>query len=273
MPDSPQSRQIGRMTFLLSALLVALLCAAALHLLRSHAESKRAVFAVGYGMVLLGVFWTRSLERRLTDAGLPRWIFWPYFLVVFTGCLGAHVLKFTNSLETLALFLLLQLPAALFPSKPAGAESSPAGALLQPTFSLFAWIRNKWTRDVAPLSAFEFAVFVLLIAGLLQVLHLLRGDFRVTAHAREIRAALDAGSGLLCVLWVFSARGRLQALGLMRWTLELCFIVLAVCLLPLTLRAISFPVALAIFISLQVPAVLLRRESNPENVLPVDRDS
>jgi hypothetical protein len=241
-----------------------------MHLLRSHAESKRALFAVGYGLILLGVFWTRSLERRLADAGLPRWIFWPYFLAVFTGCLGAHVLKFTNSLETLALFLLLQLPAALFPSKPAGVDTLPPNALLKQTFSLFAWIRNRWTRDVTPLSAFEFAVFVLLIAGLLQVLHLLRGDFRVTAHAEEIRAALDAGSGLLGVLWVLSARGRLQALGLMRWTLELCCIVLAVCLLPLTLRAISFPVALAIFISLQVPAVLLRIESSPENIPPTD---
>jgi hypothetical protein len=273
LTNSPLSKQIGRITFLFSALLVAVLCGVALHLLRSHAESRRAVFCVGYGLILLGVFWTRSLERRLADAGLPRWIFWPYFLVVFTGCLGAHVLKFTNSLETLALFLLLQLPAALFPSKSAGAETLPTGALLKQTFSAFAWIRNRWTRDVAPLSAFEFTVFVLLIAGLLQVLHLLRGDFRVTSHAGEIRAALDVGSGLLGVLWVFSARGRLQALGLMRWTLELCFIVLAICLLPLTLRAISFPVALAIFVSLQVPAVLLRRESPPENVLPPDGDS
>jgi hypothetical protein len=254
-------------------LLVAFLCGTAQHLLRSHAESKRALFAVGYGLILLGVFWTRSLERRLADAGLPRWIFWPYFLAVFTGCLGAHVLKFTNSLETLALFLLLQLPAALFPSKPVGAESLPPDALMKQTFSLLAWIRNRWTRDVAPLSPFEFSVFVLLIAGLLQVLHLLRGDFRVTAHAEEIRAALDAGSGLLGVLWVLSARGRLQALGLMRWTLELCFIVFAICMLPLTLRAISFPVALAIFISLQVPAVLLRIESSPENIPPTDRVS
>jgi hypothetical protein len=273
LPNSPLSKQIGRITFLFSALLVAFLCGAALHLLRSHAESKRALFCVGYGLVLLGVFWTRSLERRLADAGLPRWIFWPYFLVVFTGCLGAHLLKFTNSLETLALFLLLQLPAALFPSRPAEAESLPQNALLKQTFPLFAWIRNKWTRNMAPLSQFEFAVFVLLIAGLLQVLHLLRGDFRVTAHAGEIRAALDAGSVLLGVLWVFSARGRLDALGLMRWTLELCFVVLAICLLPLTLRAISFPVALAIFVSLQVPAVLLRRESTPENALPPDTDS
>jgi hypothetical protein len=273
LSNSPLSKQFGRISFLFSALLVAFLCGTALHLLRSHAESKRALFAVGYGMVLLGVFWTRSLERRLADGGLPRWIFWPYFLAVFTGCLGAHVLKFTNSRETLALFLLLQLPAALFPSKPAGAESSPSGALLKQTSSQFAWIRNKWTRNVAPLSQFEFAVFVLLIAGLLQILHLLRGDFRVTAHAREVRAALDAGSGLLGVLWVLSARGRLQALGLMRWTLELCFIVLAICVLPLALRAISFPVALAVFISLQVPAVLLRRESAPENVSPPDTDS
>jgi len=159
LPGSALSKQIGRITFLLSCVLVAGLSGAALRLLQAHAESRRAWMAVGYCLILLGVFWIRSLERRLADAGLPRWSFWPYFLIVFTGCLAAHGLKVATSPETLGLFLLLQLPAVLFESKSAPAELSPEGVKLP----------VKPARPVAPLGAFEFAVFVLLIAGLWQV--------------------------------------------------------------------------------------------------------
>src|ERR1039458_4996287 len=251
LPNSTLYKQFGRITFLLSCLLVAGLSGAALRLLQAHAESRRAWMAVGYCLVLLGVFWIRSLERRLADAGLPRWSFWPYFLIVFTGCLAAHGLKVATSQETLVLFLLLQLPAVLFESKSAPAELSPEGVKLP----------VKPARPVAPLGAFEFAVFVLLIAGLWLVLHLLRGDVSGMAHSRNWRYALDAGSWLLCVPWFFSVRGRLKALGRMRWTAILCTIVLISCLLLFYFRVISFPQAIVLFIVLQIPMIILRRES------------
>jgi hypothetical protein len=259
-------KQTGRLVFLFSSVFVAALCGVALYLLRAHAGSHRAMAAVGYGFVILGVFWLRSLESRLMDTGAPRWCFWPYFLVVFTGCLAAYGLKVTNGPETLGLFLILQLPLASWPGKRAEARSlreSGRFPALRPT---------KDSRGVTPLGAFEFAVYVVLTAGLWYVLHLLRGDVSGMAMARNFRYALDAGSGLICVLWIFSVRGRLKALGRTRWTLVFCSIVLILCSLLFALRVISFPHALLLFLALQIPAVLIRRESIPARFLPVDTD-
>jgi hypothetical protein len=245
---------------------VAVLCGVALYLLHAHAESHRALLAVAYGFVILGVFWLRSLESRLMDTGAPRWCFWLHFLIVFTGCLAAHGLKITNSLETLALFLVLQLPLAFWPGKKAQTGLLPENA------SLSASRPRKPSRRVTPLGAFEFAVYLLLIAGLWYVLHLLRGDVSGMAMAQNLRHALDAGSGLLCVLWIFSARGRLKALGRTRWTMVFCSIVLIPCSLLFALRVISFSHALFLFVALQIPVVLIRRESIPARFLPVDTD-
>ncbi len=263
MPNSTLYKQLGRITYLLSCLLVAGVSGAALRLLQAHAESRRAWMAVGYCLILLGVFWIRSLERRLADAGLPRWTFWPYFLIVFTGCLAARGLKVATSPETLGLFLLLQLPAVLFESKSAPGELSPEGVKFP----------AKPARPVAPYSALEFTVFVLLIAGLWHVLHLLRGDVGGMAHSRAWRYALDAGSWLLCLPWYFSVRGRLKALGRMRWTMVFCATVFISGLLLFYFRVISFPWAIVLFVVLQLPAVLLRREWISARFFPEDWDS
>jgi len=263
LPDSILKKQFGRITFLLSCVLVTGVSGAAQRLLQAHAESRRAWMAVGYCLILLGVFWIRSLERRLADAGLPHWSFWPYFLVVFTGCLAAYGFMRATNQVTLGLFLLLQLPAVLFESKSAPGELSPEGVKLP----------AKPVRPVATLSALEFAIFLMLIAGLWHVLHLLRGDVGGMAHARAWRYALDAGSWLLCVPWFFSVRGRLKALGRMRWTMVFCATVFISGLLLFYFRVISFPWAIVLFVVLQLPAVLLRREWISARFFPEDSDS
>lgn len=258
---------MGRIRFLLSLALIAVLGGGVLRLWRPHAGNPRATMLLEYCLVLLGVFWIRSLERRLRDAGLPRWCFWPYFLIVFTACFAAHALRFANSPRTLALFFLLQLPAILFQSAPA-----PAG-LLPPGAQAAASHKNKPARPVAPLGAVEFAIYLLLIAGLWHVLHLLRGDVGGMDHSRALKLALDAASGLLLLPWFFSVRGRLKSLGRARWTMVFCAAVLVVCLLPLAFRLLSFPLAIALFVALQIPAIFLRREAISARFFPVDKDS
>jgi hypothetical protein len=267
MSNSTLSKQMGRVTFLLSSVLVAVLCGGAFYLLRTHAENRHLLLAAAYGLVVLGVFWLRSLERRLMDMGWPRWCFWPCFLTIFTACFGAHVLKIVDGPEILALFIALQIPLAVWPGIPAPSELLAEGA------NLSASQTSKPARKVTPIDAFEFAVYVLLIAGLLHVLHLLRIDVSGMAHSRALKLAIDAGSGLLCVLWIFSARGRLKALGQMRWTLVFCSVVLIPYLLLFALRVINFPHALVLFVALQIPAVLIRRESTVARFFPVDKDS
>jgi hypothetical protein len=128
--------------------------------------------------------------------------------------------------------------------------------------------KNQSDRKITPLGAFEFSAYLLLIVGLWEVLHLLRGDVGGMSASRALKFALDAGSGFICVLWIFSVRGRLKSLGLMRWYLGFCFIVLAACLLLLALRVISFPLTLVLFVALQIPVVFIRRGS-----IKVDLDS
>jgi len=268
LPNSTLNKQIGRITFLLSSLLVVVLCGVARKMLHAHSDSHRVFSAVGYSMVLLGVFWTRALDSRLRDAGLPRWSFWPYFLIVFTCCLGANALKFTNTLETLALFLVLQLPALLLPPKAQPAESTSQAANAEEPAKPAA--SHKTARPVTPLGAIEFAVYLLLIAGLLFVFHLLRGDLAGLALPRVLRYALDALSTLLCVPWIFCVRGRLNRLGLMRWSPIYCVFVLIASVVPFALHLLSFQHALALFTVLQLPAVLLRREFIPAGFVPPD---
>jgi type III secretory pathway component EscV len=42
-----------------------------------------------------------------------------------------------------------------------------------------------------------------------------------------------------------------------------CAVVLAACMMPLALGVIGFPFALLLFLALQLPAVLMRRQASP----------
>lgn len=397
MSDSALLKQMGRITFLLSSLLVAVACGVAFRLLQAHPESRRFTYAVAAGLIFLGVFWIRSVEGRLMDAGLPRWLFWPYFLIVFASCAAAHVLKILDSQQTLMLFVAIQLPTVLLESNPASerreemrrypAYNKPVGrflfllrllllaalwgalfhlqaatgwglALLEMRLGLvlvaFFWIYNvegrlmdaglpRWcsvpyclivpalclvpvylkvTEDTHPLAlalfvllqipavffktapvaeplpqesspqeavpssavskparqldsvgAFEFATRVLILAGLLWVLHLLRGDTGFDHIARALDAALDAGSVFVCALWGVSVKGRLKKLERARSYLDFCAFVLVACLLAMAFAGASFSQALVLFVVLQFPVVLMRRESILARLFLVDADS
>jgi hypothetical protein len=377
MLDSAFSKQMGRITFLLSSLVVAVACGVALQLLLDHVENRRVTYVVAAGLIFLGVFWIRSVERRLMDAGLPRWVFWPYFFTIFAVCAAVHVLRLLDNPHTLILFFALQIPTVFLESKPASgsreerrsypAYNHPVGqflfllrvllvvafwaalfrlqaaagwglALWEMRLGLlilaFAWMYNvegrlmdaglpRWcsvlyclivpalclvpvcfqvTKDAYPLAlalfaalqipavlfyrktpraaepstpnlqqeaagqldpvgGFEFATRILILAGLLCVLHLLRGDTGFGRIAWALDAALDAASVFVCVLWAVSVKGRLKTIGRTRSSLDLCALVLAACLLAVAFARASFSQALVLFVILQLPVVLVRRES------------
>jgi hypothetical protein len=389
MMDSALSKQMGRITFLLSSLVVAVACGASLQLLLNHAGNRRVTYVVAAGLIFLGVFWIRSVEHRLMDAGLPRWYFWPYFLFVFSVCATAHVAGLLDNPHTLMLFFALQIPTVFLQSKPAltnreearsySAYNQPVGhflfllrMLLLATFwvALFqlqttagrglalwemrlgllivalVWIYNvegrlmdagqphslsfpycllvsalcflpayfkitdhasllapalfvvlqiptfffcrkaspaveplssssiqpeasglpalqpsETTGQIDPVGGFEFATRILILAGLLWVLHLLRGDTGYGRMAWALDAALDAASVFVCALWAISVKGRLKKLGRMRSYLDFCTLVFIVCLLVMAFAGAGFSQALVLFAVLQIPVMLMRRES------------
>lgn len=263
MPDSFLRKQIGRIAFLLSCLLVAGLSGEAVLLMRAHPWSHRGLLLAQFSLVLLGVFWIRSLERRLADAALPRWCFWPYFLAVFAACFGAHALKFANGPETLALFLLLQLPALLLQSQPiAEASLKRAG---------WADLKRK-TKPIAPLGAIKFAWFLFLFANLWEVLQLVHGDVGGFPHPTALKYAIGACSWLLLIPWFRSVRGRLKAFGRARWAIAFCAIVFVPSFALVFFRVVSFAWALVLFAVLQMPAIFLRQESISARLIPMDKD-
>jgi hypothetical protein len=131
---------------------------------------------------------------------------------------------------------------------------------------------RKPIRETEPVGAFEFAVYLLLVAGLWAVLHLLRGDTGGGRGSWAWDFALDAGSGLLCLWWIANVKGRFKNLGLMRWQIDFCFIVLAICLLPFACRLIGFLQALVLFVLLQIPVVFIRRRWIPAGFFPANTD-
>jgi hypothetical protein len=405
--NSALFKQIGRLTFLLSSVFVALLCGGAQLLVQAHPDSDRVANAAKLGVALVGVFWVRSLERRLMDARLPRWCFWPYFLAVVAACVGAHARGILDTPETLVLFVLIQIPTALFPSKPAPAQrlsqsevqtgasgrpfpeyNRPIGriqfllrvlliaalycALLQLArgagpgvvawemrvgivLFAFVWIYSvegrvldaglpRWlsipycvilpglcvlphllkivnvqialalfvvlqiptiffgsravpagfapresgeqeasnlrakhegkpVRRGAGLDGIEFAVYTLLIAGLWYVLHLLRGDVGFGPFSIALACMLDVLALILFFIWLICVRGRFRDAGLLPWAMDFCLIVLTASVLPLAFEVVRFPVALMVFGVLQIPAVFIRRGSVSAKFLPVDADS
>ena len=403
MSHSALFKQIGRLTFLLSSAFVAAVCGGAQVLLQAHPDNERVSAAVKVGLILVGVFWIRSLERRLLDAGLPRWCFWPYFLAVFTACAGLHARGILDVPDTLAFFVVVQIPTALFPSKPQSPASAmqrsapgelfpeynkPVGrfqfvlrvsliaalyaGLLElargagPGFTAwemrlgivlfaFVWIYSvegramdaglpRWVsipyclivpgvcvlphvlkftdihvalamfavlqfptillksrpddavpvlldagvqRESSPaaaeksepvrpgtrLGSFEFAVYLVLIAGLWHVLHLLRGDAGAGPMAWAVDSGVDAGAFCLGVFWVNNMRGRFRDAGLLRWAIDCCLIVFTASALPLAFNVMSFSQALILFAALQIPVVFIRRGAIPARLLPADADS
>lgn len=379
-----------RINYLLSSVAIVGLFGVLLRLRQSDAESMQFSFVLQCGLIVLAVAWLRLLERRLADAGLPRWAFWPYFLSVFAVCFAAHARQITNGPRTLALFLVLQIPAILLESKPAAGEALPGAArtavhgypgwlrpagrflfllrvLLMGVFAdsfyhlahraghgvarweiglalvlvCLAWIYNvqaraldsrlpgwipafyclaapgmcvlpvllhlgglrtalalflvlqiatvylpsqsvltghpspagKQLRQLEPLGALDFAVYILLIAGLWLVLHLLRGDADGGYGSLAIDLVLDAGSLSLLLAWVVILMKRLKGLGLNRWSIDICSIVFILSLAPFAFRVMAFPRALILFVALQIPVVFARRVWIPARLIPAGSDA
>jgi hypothetical protein len=261
--SSPQKsseylRPVGRYLFLLRVLLLVAFGAALFHVaLRAGSGVERWEMALG--LVLLGFAWIYNVEGRVLDAGLPGWASAAFCTFAPGICLLFLLLHMAGIHAVLALFLALHFLTVFFEGKPKADE--------------LAQSENKPLRKAEPIGGFEFAVYLLLIAGLWTVLHLLRGDVAGPSYAWAWQLAFDAGSLCLCVAWFFSVKGRLRDLGLERWYLDFCFSVLLVCVLPVAYRILTYQHSILLFIALQIPVIFLRKENIPASFSSFDGES
>ncbi|MGA3373371.1 MAG: hypothetical protein ABSC48_16570 [Terracidiphilus sp.] len=246
MPDLVWAKQMGRITYLLSSVAIAVLCGAAVLLLRSHPESRHVLLAAQCCLAVLAVIWIRSLESRLQDAGLPRWSFWPYFLLVFTLCFGAHA-KGMGGPRTLALFLLLQISALLLQSQPASGESLLRGAGHEAA--------RKYPEFLRPVGRFLFLLRVVLLAAFgAALLHLVQ-----RTSAGVARWEMCLALAVLGFVWIYNVEGRALDAQLPSWVpATYCMAAPGLCFLPFLFHRVSLPTALALFIVLQIPTVFLQ---------------
>jgi uncharacterized membrane protein YhaH (DUF805 family) len=250
------------MTFLLNLAFVAVLCLGAQLLLQSYPDSDRLGTAVKFGMIVPGAFWVWSVLRRLRDAGLPRWLLFPYGVAVFGACAAVHLRRILDWQETLAFFFILQIPTVLFPSKPRPASSSRRSGTQTsvPT--------QPYPEYNRPVGRFQFVLRVVFIGALFTALLQLAREAGPGVAAWEMRA----GIVLFAFVWILSVEGRVMDAGLPQWfSIPYCLLLPAVSALPHFLKIFNLDVALLLFVILQVPTIFFN--SRPPRGGPSAQDA
>jgi hypothetical protein len=235
-------RQLGRITYLLTSLLIALAGGIALRVLHSHPDSEHLPLAVHGGLVVLGIFWIRSLEQRLKDAGLPRWSFWPYLLVVMAVCFGAQARHVADWPRLMALFVLLQAPAFLLQDKLA---SRGCGGYLRPVGRYLFFLR------ILLMVAFGAAFF----------------HMALRAGPGVERWEMALGLVLLGFAWIYNVEGRVLDAGLPGWApTAFCTFAPGICLIVLLSHLAGIHVALWLFVGLNSSMAGFDRGHNVEGL-------
>jgi hypothetical protein len=116
MSTTISNKTVGPFMFLLSVVLVSSLWAAFEHLkMKLGGSVSPIIFDCGFS--ILGMLWTRVVEGRLRDAGLPRWYMWPYIVTLSLGCILLLICKVLDGPKVLGLFVVMQVPTVFIKSR------------------------------------------------------------------------------------------------------------------------------------------------------------
>jgi hypothetical protein len=247
------------------------------------------VWFARFGYCILGLVWFYVLVGRLDDAGrLPRKRYQLLLigLVLLIGLLGrvlgegwsAHLrsfllprasplvslpiarLKYLNGYEMLALFLFIQIPLALLPSKPRLSRTASESDL--------AGIRSK--RRLANMRSSELA-----LCGPFEFLRILSVIAFIWVPLIYVDRASGGGIGswiarvgylILVFFWMTFAHGRFEDARMAHsgYAPQYFLIVSVASLMPLAVHCVNGYGALAIFFLIQTPTALLRSKTKPE---------
>jgi uncharacterized membrane protein YhaH (DUF805 family) len=229
------------------------------------------------GYFVLGVVWLINTIRRFEDAGRSsQWYGLLYFSMPIVSMVPLW-LKLINGYESLLLFVLIQLPFAMLRSKPKSAEpvveeAVGSEALMdaetkdheidrQPT-------QTQKRRRVRPISPKGFLVTLLVIACLWSLMIYLDG-----ASGGGIGSWIAwIGYMLLVFSWFGNVARRLKDAGWAHGILpaQYCIVILVATLMPHAVHWVNGYEALAIFVLIQIPTVLLPSKPRPEERRPIE---
>ena len=171
-------------------------------------------------------------------------------------------LKFINGYEMLAVFLLVQVPLALFPSKLGSGK--PAQQTIESKFGkLLAERRSTGKRFLV--GPFAFLRRLLVLAFLGGPLIYLDGVSNGGIGSWSARL----GYFILIYAWMMNSYGRFKDAG---WTegwygAQYWLVVSVVSLMPFAVHWVNGYGALVIFVLIQTPTALLRSKPKPEKPL------
>jgi hypothetical protein len=214
---------------------------------------------LGYGVLYL--LWLFKVLGRFADSGRPsNWYWFPFCIAVSIASALPLWFKLINRYETLALFLLIQVPLALLESKQRSKEPTRS----ESRGDKYKKRHGKGARPFL-VSPFAFVLRIWVIGCLWSLLIYMEsgsGDEIVVWFAR-------IGYFILGVVWMVNANGRLENAGWAHsWYPSQYFLVVSVAsLMPLAVHWVNGYEALAIFALIQTPTVWLRSKPKPEEPL------
>ena len=243
------------------------------------------------GYFVLGLVWLIKVSGRLEDAGLSPKAHHGYFLIglvilirmlrriygagwssqpsgfPFSSAANIALMlpswsKLINGYEILALFLVIQIPLALLPSKPMFGEPHSQNSGKEGSKRHTPAVK---TNDLALSGPFEYLRILFVIACLYIPLIYLDDASGGSAGSWIARV----GYFILGFFWLTFANGRLEDAGWAHsWYPSQYFLVVSVAsLMPLAVHWVNGYEALAIFALIQTPTVLLRSKPKPEEPL------
>lgn len=214
---------------------------------------------LGYGILYL--VWVFKVLGRFADSGRSsNWFWFPFCIAVTIGSVVPTWFKFINHYETLAVFLLIQIPLALLPSIPAPDEPVRPLSAGEKYRERVAQRR----KDAKPfvVEPFAFLIRLLVIAGVWALLVLMN-----TSGGPSLVWVARGGYFILAFAWIMNATGRLEDAGWAHswYPSQYCLAVSVTSLMPLAVRWVNGYEALAIFVLVQVPTVFLKSKPKPED--------
>jgi hypothetical protein len=184
------------------------------------------------------------------------------------------MLNLTNGYESLAIFVLIQIPTVFLRSKPRPVSPIPEFAAIPESpiaeneladENPMPHAQDRRRTRAKPIGPRSFMISLLVIAGI-WLFFIYFED--VSGHNTGAWIA-RLGYAIMGFLWFGLAAGRFEDAGLFDGRLFLYVVAVpTVTLLPLILNLTNGYESLAIFVLIQIPTVFLRGKSRPEEPLP-----